>query len=168
MKIIREIQGQTVEIELTDNEISKAHEVYERDLFHQEVYYRKGVAEVSYIEKMHAKQFADLLLSMKDNETIEFGTAYMGYEENPEEIAPDDVSGWYFVRKMYVAEYASRFLLIDYCGGEEAFVIPLNNYQEEADIEDKNLVHAEVIRYFNLCRGLSGEKFVYVERGSDL
>lgn len=102
---------------------------------------------MKYIKPMQAKEFADLLLTLKTGDTIEFGTD-PGYAW-PDEI-PDysDVTAWYFAKVMCLPEYDSRFILLDYCGGEEAFVIPLNSYSNSCDADDICIVPDYVNKFF--------------------
>ena len=119
---------------------------------------------MKYIQPMNHEEFAQHLLTLKDGDTIEFacdpGVAW------PNEI-PDvtDVECWYFARVMVIPEYESRFILIDYCGGEEAFAIPLNCYQHHCDEDDKIIVPEYVKKYFRgHCRNLTSiYDYVFVE-----
>ena len=119
---------------------------------------------MKYIRPMNHEEFAQHLLTLKDGSTIEFacdpGVAW------PDEI-PDvrDVECWYFARVMAIPEYESRFILIDYCGGEEAFAIPLNCYQNHCDKDDETIVSEYVKKYFmEYCRNLNSiNDYVFVE-----
>ena len=103
---------------------------------------------MKYIEPMTCKEFADYLLTLKDGEEIYFGCdpGCSWPDEVPE---VNDVTAWYFAKVIYLEGYSSRFILIDYCGGEEAFAIPLNNYQNERDMDDESIVHQYVRNYFS-------------------
>ena len=118
---------------------------------------------MKYIKPMNCKEFTEYLLTLKTGDTIEFGVdpgcAW------PDEV-PDvmDVSGWYFARVMEIKEYGSRFILLDYAGGEEAFAIPLNNYNNSCDEDDRCVVPGFVKYYFENHRELNGvDDFVFVE-----
>ena len=119
---------------------------------------------MKYIKPMNWEEFAQHLLTLTNGDTIEFacdpGVAW------PDEV-PDvrDVECWYFARVMVIPEYESRFILIDYCGGEEAFAIPLNCYSNRCDEDDKWIVSQFVKSYFSgHCRNLNGiDDYVFVE-----
>ena len=102
---------------------------------------------MKYIEPMTCKEFADYLLTLKDGDEINFGCD-PGCEWPDEVPEPNDVTAWYFARVMHIEGYSSRFILLDYCGGEEAFAIPLNNYKNERDMDDESIVHRYVRDYF--------------------
>ena len=103
---------------------------------------------MSYIKPMNCKAFTDYLLTLKTGDEISF--ACNAECDWPNEIPEDqyDVCDWYFARVMSIPEYMSRFILIDYAGGEEAFAIPLNNYKDCCDDDDKAIVPEFVKRYF--------------------
>lgn len=115
---------------------------------------------MNYIKPMNIKEFTEYLLTLKTGDTIEFGCS--AENETPE---IDDVEDWYFARVMKIPEYGSRFILIDYAGGEEAFAIPLNNYKDFCDEDDIHIVPKYVTDYFNnYNRFLTGESdLVFVE-----
>ena len=118
---------------------------------------------MKYIKPMQVKEFTELLLTLKTGDTIEFGTD-PGCDW-PDEI-PDaaDVSGWYFARVLQLPEYDSRFILIDYCGGEEAFAIPLNCYSNLCDEDDKQIVPGYVKKFFKNCLNIyNADDYVFVE-----
>ena len=118
---------------------------------------------MKYIKPMDAQEFADYLCTLETGDTIEFGTdpGCSWPDEIPEST---DISNWYFARVMEISEYNSRFILIDYAGGEEAFAIPLNNYQNCCDADDCRIVHKYVIKYFKNHRDLCGAyDYVFVE-----
>ena len=114
-----------------------------------------------HIEAMDVFRFAEYIMNLKDDEEVCFGI-----DCDAEDVSnindENDVECWYFARKMYIGEYGSRFILIDYCGGEEAFAIPFNCYQSEPDGDDKQIVLDHVKRFFRECRS-SINKYVYVE-----
>ena len=114
------------------------------------------------IKAMKAEEFAELLLCMRTGETIDFA-AECGIDYADEATAAD-VDCWYFATKISISEYSSNFILIDYVGGEEAFAIPLNNYQEDADDDDRRIVVDYVNRFFDKCPNiLSRDSYIYVE-----
>lgn len=118
----------------------------------------------SYIKPMNYIEFAAYLLTLKDGDVIEFGCdAGGGWPEETPEV--HDVECWYFARIISIPEYSSRFILIDYCGGEEAFAIPLNCYQNHCDEDDRNIVPEFVKRFFcNHCLNLGSiDDYVFVE-----
>ena len=117
------------------------------------------------VKRMDKDRFAEVLLNMNDNDVIHFATFYNGYEDENEleTIQSDDVECWYFAKKIFIPEFSSRFVILDYAGGEEAFAIPLNGYSEKSDDDDRWLVPMEVERYFKMNRGLEGGNYVYVE-----
>ena len=118
---------------------------------------------MKYIKPMNCKEFAEYLLTLKTGDMIEFGIE-PGHEW-PDEI-PDamNVTCWYFAKVMEIKEYCSRFILLDYAGGEEAFAIPLNNYSNYCDEDDRNIVPSFVKQYFENHRELTGvDDYVFVE-----
>lgn len=94
---------------------------------------------MKYIQPMNCKDFADYLLTLKTGDTIEFGID-PGYSWPDVVPDPEDVNGWYFAKVMEIEQYSSRFILIDYAGGEEAFAIPLNGYKNVCDEDDERIV----------------------------
>ena len=100
-------------------------------------------------QKRTMNELAKLLLQLDDGETVEFGLGYDGDEKNDTFVETEDVSEWYFARKMSIPEYCSRFILIDYAGGECACAIPLNNYQPYTDGDDKWIVPMKLWEYFS-------------------
>lgn len=118
---------------------------------------------MKYIQPMNAAQFAEHLLTLKTGDVIDF--AVDPGIDWPDEV-PDasDVEVWYFAKVMEIKEYNSRFILLDYAGGEEAFAIPLNGYKNCADEDDKVIVPGYVKYYFENHRELSGANdYVFVE-----
>lgn len=112
-------------------------------------------------QKKSMNELAELLLSLDDGETIEFGLEYVGERKNDTFVEPEDVQEWYFARKINIPEYCSRFILIDYAGGECAYAIPLNNYQSYADGDDKWIVSLKLREYFS---EYTNSNCVYVSR----
>lgn len=56
----------------------------------------------------------------------------------------DNWECWYFAKKMCIQEYASDFLLIDYCGGGQAQAYSIyNNQAEQLDTEECLRAYAE-------------------------
>ena len=119
---------------------------------------------MKYIKPMTCDEFAQYLLTLKTGDTIEFACDYGA--DSPEEVTDvRDVECWYFAKVMCIPGYESRFILLDYCGGEEAFAIPLNCYQNHCDEDDRWLVPKFVRQYFSShCRNLgSVDDYVFVE-----
>ena len=116
-----------------------------------------------YIKPMNCQEFAEHLLTLKTGDTIEF--AVDPGCEWPNEV-PDimDCTVWYFARVIEIKEYCSRFILLDYAGGEEAFAIPVNNYRNYCDDDDRHIVPHYVKQYFENHRELTGaDDYVFVE-----
>lgn len=112
---------------------------------------------------MTCEEFAQHLLTLKNGDTVEFGID-PGVDWPDETPDLHDVTTWYFARVMTIPEYCSRFILLDYAGGEEAFAIPLNCYKDECDEDDKYLVPLRVKEYFENHRELTGiGDYVFVE-----
>lgn len=119
---------------------------------------------MSYIKPMNCMEFANHLLRMEDGDTVEFGCD-PGVNWPEESPSVEDVTYWYFARIVRIPEYCSSFILIDYCGGEEAFAIPLNNYKDSRDADDIKTVPEYVKRFFcGSCRSLGSiTDYVFVE-----
>ena len=118
---------------------------------------------MKYIKPMNCEEFTQYLLTLKTGDTIEFGTE-PGCDWPNEMPSINDVEAWYFARVMEIKEYGSRFILLDYAGGEEAFAIPLNGDRDYCDEDDKWLVPGYVRRYFETHRELGGvDCHVFVE-----
>ena len=124
---------------------------------------------MKYIKPMTCKEFSDYLLTLKTGDTIEFGCSADCDWPNETPTSSYDVSEWYFARVMQIEEYGSRFILIDYAGGEEAYAIPLNCYKDCCDEDDKHIVPTFVETYFRSHnRFLSGvDDVVFVEMVED-
>lgn len=110
------------------------------------------------IKPMNSEEFAKYLLTLKPGDCIDFG-CYTTSDK--EEITDNDVECWYFAKVMEIPEYGSRFILLDYAGGEEAYAIPLNNYKNCCDEDDKYIVPKYVEEYFRRNGNIFG--IVYVE-----
>lgn len=118
---------------------------------------------MKYIKTMTCDEFAQHLLTMSDGDIVEFGCD-PGVGWHDEYLEPQDVKCWYFAKKMSVPGYNSRFILIDYCGGEEAFAIPLSCNGDRYDEDDRRIVPQYVHDFFNRCNNLTSDKdCVYVE-----
>lgn len=119
---------------------------------------------MKYIQPMNCEEFAQYLLTLKNGDAIEFGCD-PGVDW-PNEI-PDvhSVEAWYFARVIVIPEYTSRFILIDYAGGESAYAIPLNCYKNGSDGDDEYIVPQYVKRFFEgHCPDLNGiDDYVFVE-----
>ena len=118
---------------------------------------------MKYIQPMNCQEFAEYLLTLKTGDEIYFGCD-PGIEWPDETPQVNEVTGWYFAKVFHIPGQESRFILLDYCGGEEAFAIPLNNYQEESDMDDRHIVPEYVKRYFNNHNYITNENdYVFVE-----
>lgn len=118
---------------------------------------------MKYIRPMNCEEFTEYILTLKTGDIIEFGVD-PGCDW-PDEIPNTfDVTGWYFAKVMEIAGYNSRFILIDYAGGEEAFAIPLNGYKNCCDSDDEHIVPGYVKWYFENHRELNDiNDYVFVE-----
>lgn len=113
------------------------------------------------------QQFADHLMTMKPGEAVEFATC-CDVDLTPD-LEPDfiDLSEWYFAKLMKLEEYASQFILFDYCGGEEAYAIPKCGYRDEFDGDDYRIIPIAVKQYFQVHLNLDEYDKVYVEIEDD-
>ena len=119
---------------------------------------------MKYIKPMNCDEFAQYLLTLKNGDTIEFGCdPGVNWPEKDPDV--HSVKAWYFARVISIPEYFSRFILIDYAGGESAYAIPLNGYKNESDGDDEYIVPQYVKRYFKeCCTDLCGvNDYVFVE-----
>jgi hypothetical protein len=119
---------------------------------------------MKYIKPMNCEEFAQYLLTLKNGDTVEFGCdPGVSWPDEVPDI--DSVEAWYFARVIHIPEYTSRFILIDYAGGESAYAIPLNCYKNECDGDDAYIVPQYVKEYFKrCCPDLAGEEsYVFVE-----
>ena len=119
---------------------------------------------MKYIKPMNCDEFAQYLLTLKTGDTVEFGCD-PGVDFPNEMPDVHSVTAWYFAKVIIIPEYESRFILIDYCGGESAFAIPLNCYKNCCDGDDEYIVPEYVKEYFmRHCADLNGiDDFVFVE-----
>ena len=118
---------------------------------------------MKYIKPMQAKEFAELLTTLKTGDTIDFGTdpGWLWPDATPD---VEDVTAWYFARVIHIPEYCSRFILLDYSGGEEAFAIPLNCYSDLCDGDDRQIVYSYVRQFFTSCLNIGhADDYVFVE-----
>ena len=117
---------------------------------------------MKHIKPMQGRDFAEYLLTLKNGDEIYFGVD-PGIEWPDEIPGVADVTGWYFARVMQIGENNSRFILLDYCGGEQAFAIPLGSFGNTED--DKYIVLRFVKTYFeNYNNELGSMKdYVFVE-----
>ena len=114
------------------------------------------------IKAMKAAEFAELLLEMRTGEVINFATECN--VEYADEASITDVDSWYFAKKFYLPEFDSRFILIDYCTGEEAFAIPMNRDSDNADDADRLFLPDDVNEFFDKCPNiLDRDSYIYVE-----
>ena len=120
---------------------------------------------MKYIQPMNCKEFAEYLLTLKTGDHVDFGCDIgdLTHEELAEryEDDPYSVECWYFARVMEIKEYGSRFILLDYAGGEEAFAIPLNNYKNTCDEDDQYIVPGYIETFFKRTDNIG--EYVYVE-----
>lgn len=117
---------------------------------------------MKYIQPMNCNEFAKFLLTLKTGDTIEFACE-PGVDYPNEMPELEDVERWYFAKVMEIKEYDSRFILIDYAGGEEAFAIPLNNYKNCCDEDDEQIVPDFVKKYFKYNWSIDDVVFVEME-----
>lgn len=123
---------------------------------------------MKYIKPMNCDEFAQHLLTMSDGDTVEFACD-PGVKWPDEEPTLEDVECWYFAKMISFSGYESRFILIDYCGGEEAFAIPLSYNSERYGEYDKPIVPEYVHNFFNQCVNLSSDKdYVFVEMRTEV
>ena len=73
-------------------------------------------------------------LKEDENNIVEFGL-YCSNEENP---SIHNVGSWYYIQLCKNEQYMSQYLLVDYCGGEDAMAIsmPWQCRLDERDIDD--------------------------------
>lgn len=110
---------------------------------------------MKYLQPMTCYEFAQHLCRLETGDTIEFA-CYAGVDWPDEELDQYKAEDWYFARVMEISAYNSRFILIDYCGGEEAFAIPLNCYQSHCDADDTKIIPGYVREFFQKCDNISG------------
>lgn len=115
---------------------------------------------MKYIEPMNCSEFAAYLLTLKSGDEIYFGCD-LEHDSEDSEVIPENVGCWYFARVMEIKEFGSRFILLDYAGGEEAFAIPLNGYKNCCDEDDAHIVPSFVKRYWEYNYNI--HDVVYVE-----
>lgn len=102
---------------------------------------------MKYIQPMTCSEFTKYLLTLKTGDTIDFGCE-PGCDWPNEVPNVNDVEEWYFAKVIKIPEYGSRFILIDYAGGESAFAIPLNCYCDHCDADDTCIVPGYVEQFF--------------------
>ena len=102
---------------------------------------------MSYIKPMRGKEFAEYLLTLKTGDEIYFGVD-PGIEWPDDVPSVGNVTGWYFAKVVKLDGNGSRFILLDYCGGEQAFAIPLNSFTNECNEDDAFIVPGFVETYF--------------------
>lgn len=118
---------------------------------------------MKYIQPMNRHEFAQLLLTLHTGDFIEFGCdpGVCFPDETP---SVNDVTAWYFATVISIPQYGSRFILIDYAGGEDAFAIPLNCNRDEPDDDDRSIVPRYVDEFFTRCPDLGNlTDYVFVE-----
>ena len=99
------------------------------------------------IKVMDVEQFIDLLLTMQDGDTCDFALTQT-YIPDDRDLNSMDLEDWYFATVINITGYNSRFILIDYTGGEEAMAIPLNGYRNGCDEDDRQIVPGFVQKFF--------------------
>ena len=117
---------------------------------------------MKYIQPMNCEEFAQHLLTLKNGDTVEFGTD-PGVKWPYKTPDIDDVTAWYFARVINIPEYESRFILIDYCGGECAFAIPLNYHENRGNEDDEWVVMNKVKEFFKDYADINNYVFVEME-----
>ena len=123
---------------------------------------------MTYVKPMNCEQFSEYLLTLKDGDIIFFALFLDADDKEHEYYDANDAECWYFAKVMFLPEHDSRFILIDYCGGEEAFAIPLNNYANRRDEDDRIIVPKYVKDFFERYLSHDGENsIVYVEFKED-
>lgn len=120
---------------------------------------------MSYLKKMDCNQFAELLLTMRDGDVIEFA-CYP--PESPLDDATDvfDANGWYFAKLCTIPEYSSRYILLDYAGGGGAYAIPL--YDQICDYPTEDGFVTYYVRKYFYCINIEIEEYVYVKVEDDI
>ena len=115
-------------------------------------------------KRISLNEFSNYLLEnlTTDNATVEFAM-YANAEEDDNEVEECDCEVWYFARRINIKEYESKFILLDYCGGEEAFAIPINNYKEGFDEDDKCLMPSYVKKFFEHASYTTTSVWVAIE-----
>lgn len=103
---------------------------------------------MKYIKPMTLEEFTGHLLVMKVDQTVEFATETV--HKWPEEIPdPCDCQFWFYARKFHINEYDSLFIVIDYCGGEEARAIPLSMFYDHSDNSNRILIRETLEQFFD-------------------
>lgn len=120
---------------------------------------------MSYLKKMDEKQFAELLLTMKDGDVIEFA-CYPPESPPDDETDVFDAKGWYFAKLCSIPEYQSRYILLDYAGGECAYAIPLDSVVRSRPVDDDFVTLYHVHKYFEYINS-EIEEYVYVKMEDD-
>lgn len=118
---------------------------------------------MKHIKPMTREEFANRLLTLTEGEILEFACdGGAGWPNRNPEIG--ELECWYFAMRMSIPNYDSNFILIDYCGGEECFAIPLNCYSSKPDEDDRRIVRSYVDRFFEDCRNLGSNcTHIFVE-----
>lgn len=108
---------------------------------------------------MNVDEFTEYLFLLETDDVVEFGLD-PGCAWPDEVPIPENVTNWYFAKKMYIHGYDSRFILVDYAGGDEAFAIPLGGFMDS----DKSNALMYLNEYLNSrpC-AIDGDLIVFVE-----
>ena len=117
--------------------------------------------KVRLAKAMNAEQFAKILWELKVDEVVEFGVEKTTREDESKPLEIYDVSDWWFAKRMQISGYESEFILVDYCGGGEATVIPVFCDMDEDDMA------GDVKRVFSHIQSFEGFEIdeVYVDMG---
>ena len=111
-------------------------------------------------KKMNEQEFANYLITLKTNDCFSFGcTCESENDSNYSDCDlydTTDISDWYFCKVVSIPEFESRFILLDYSGGEEAFAIPVNSYSNKCDEDDEYIIKEYIHEYFK-----KGNRFLY-------
>lgn len=102
-------------------------------VFEEKRYLRADVMKMTYYIMTH-------LLNADD--TIEFATARDFDDGNGADELVDDGSftGWFFAKRMYISNYDSSYILVDYCGGGDAIAIPLEQKNGFSNCDDEMII----------------------------
>lgn len=108
--------------------------------------------------KLNHKELSEYILAtMNEDTVIELATEYDGNDTEEDKEVWNNYSSWYFIKLVKIEGYDSRFLLIDYCGGEEAYVIPLSNYHYDNKLfteDDEVIIKRYIKHWFERCTSL--------------
>lgn len=118
---------------------------------------------MSIIKPMNYKEFARYVETVFNNDT----NAVIEFACDPGSVWPqkvpdvNDCECWYFAKLISIPEYNSRFIVIDYCGGEEAYAVPVSNYTIS---EYPEIIEGYMRSFWNNCVSLGSDNhIVFVE-----